>query len=60
MRRAGKGRGKRERKGKRHVGAGSIEALLAHRELQALRYPNSETAYRKLLDLRLRMEANDA
>jgi hypothetical protein len=60
VRRAGLGRGKRERKGKRHVDAGgNLDALLAHRELQAIRYPNSAEAHRKLLDTRAAVARRD-
>lgn len=60
MRKAGKGRGKRQRKGKRHVGAtGNLDALLAHRELQAIRYPHSEEAHRKLLEVKRLIDFRD-
>jgi hypothetical protein len=54
VRRAGKGRHKRERKGKRDVGvaSGDLEALLIHRELMVIRYPNSAERFRKLQQVR--------
>lgn len=62
MRRAGKGRHQRERKGKRgvNIGHGNLEALLVHCELMVIRYPNSAERFRKLEQVRRRIaQAND-
>lgn len=61
MRRAGKGRGKRERKGKRLVGIGhaNLDALLVHRELMVIRYPNSAERFEKLQQVRRQIAERD-